>query len=215
VAAYPGSEWVVHARAQTLPMQAFAAGPSRWPRKRDEPVLKLEDLTQTVIEQAIKDFHKSMSGHVSSIVMHMAHDRYSIAREPRRMGNAQFSYYFAADLDLLFRYALGGAEASGTLIEGIASTVLDLLELSPSGARASLNWDTFIDTPLGVAVKAALARVRLRRQSEPLAADEVCLLSGWNPQKLAAAKIQKDDTKKALYAPEAVKDAFEREGLRI
>ncbi len=176
-------------------------------------VLKLEDLGQSSIEDAIKEFYKVLNGHVAEIVMTVAHDRYSIPREPRRMGNAQFGFYFAADLDLLFRFALGGAEASGSLVEDLAQKVIDLLELAPGGGRAPLDWSTFGGTALGVAVKAAQARVKLRREAEPLSAEEVCLLSGWNSQKLAAAKITKE--KKGLYEPSSIKDAFAREGVRI
>ncbi len=178
-------------------------------------MLKLEDLTQFGIEHAIQRFYKTLNGHVAKIVMDVAHERYSIPREPRRMGAASFDYYFAADLDLLFRYALGGAEASGVLIEETCQKVLDLLELAPNGARAPMDWSTFLDEPLGVAIKAALARVKLRRQSDPLTSDEVCLLAGWTPQKLASAKIAKVHGKKGLYDPEAVHAVFEREGIKI
>ena len=175
-------------------------------------MLKLEDLTQTAIERAIQDFYKAVSTHVAGAVMIIARDRYSIPREPRRLGNAQFDYYFAADLDLLFRYALGGVEASGTLIENLIETIVDLLEIAPSGGRAPTDWTQFGDTALGGAIAAARARVKLRRQSDPLTSEEICLLSGWNSQKLAAAKIPKAG--KGQYQADGVKAAFDKEGLR-
>ncbi|MBM4321165.1 MAG: hypothetical protein FJ125_14750 [Deltaproteobacteria bacterium] len=179
-------------------------------------MLKLEDLNQTSIEQAIQEFYKTMNSHVARLVMDMAHERYSIPRDRRRMGNAEFQYYFAADLDLLFRYALGGVEASGTLIEDIVRTVVDLLEIAPNGGRSPMEWDRFGDTPLGTALKAAEARVRLRRQSEPLSSEEICLLSGWNVQKLASAKLTKAAKKPGtFYEPASVKEAFDKDGVRV
>lgn len=179
-------------------------------------MLKLEDLTQTSIEQAIQDFYKTMSSHVARIVYDVAHERYSIPRDRRRLGNAEFNFYFAADLDLLFRYALGGVEASGTLIEETFRKVIDLLELAPHGGRAPLDWDKFLETPLGVALKAAEARVKLRRLSDPLSSEDICLLSGWNAQKLASAKLSKANKKPGTYyEPESIREAFEKEGVRI
>ena len=175
---------------------------------------KLEDLNQIGIEHAIQDFYKKLSAHTARIVMDVAHDRYSIPREPRRMGNAQFDFYLAADLDLLFRYALGGVEASGTLIEELIRKVIDLLELAPNGGRAPIDWKSFSETFLGIAMKASQARVKLRRQSEPLSAEEVYLLSGWSSQKLASAKIAKTSKRSSFYEPGAVKKALERKGIR-
>lgn len=178
-------------------------------------MLKLEDLSQFGIEHAIQDFYKTMSNHVAGIVWEVAHYRYSIPRERRRLGNAEFQYYFAADLDLVFRYALGGVEASGTLIETNVQKIVDLLETSPAGGRCPLDWEKLVETPMGIALKGAMARVKLRREAEPLTSDEICLLAGWNPQKLASAKIEKVSKKSGLYEPGSVKEAFGREKVKI
>lgn len=176
-------------------------------------MLKLEDLTQTTIERAIQELYKTVNSHVADAVMTIARDTYSIPREPRRMGNARFDFYFAADLDLLFRYSLGGVEASGTLIEDLVTSVVDLLEIAPSGGRASIDWASFGDTALGLAITAAQARVKLRRQAEPLTSEEICLLSGWNSQKLAAAKINKEG--KGLYEAAGVREVFMRDNIKV
>jgi hypothetical protein len=179
-------------------------------------VLKLEDLTQTGIEQAITEFYKTINAAVARAVFDISHERFSIRMERRRLGNAEFKFYFAADLDLLFRYALGGVDASGTLIEELIGKVVDLLELAPNGGRAPIQWESFLDTYLGAAIKAAEARVKLRRQSDPLSSDEVLLLSGWNTQKLASAKLTKANKKPGtFYEAESVKEAFLRENVRV
>jgi hypothetical protein len=177
--------------------------------------MKLSDLTPESIQGAIAAFYKELSDHVAGVVFAVARARYSIPRERRRMGAAEFQYYFAADLDLLFRYALGGAEASVAHVEGMCAQVLDLLHAAPRG-RVAEDWAELSRTPLGVAILACRARIRLRDDEGQLTAAEVVLLSGLTPQKLTAAKLKsrKRGAETVYPAPE-VRALFEKEGVRV
>jgi hypothetical protein len=101
------------------------------------------------------------------------------------------------------------------MIEALSTKILDMLEVAPHGGRAPLDWTTYVETPLGLALKASEARLKLRRGEEPLTSDEVCLLSGWNAQKLASAKLIKGGKKGTQYDAASVREAFEKDGVRV
>ncbi len=171
--------------------------------------MKLSELTPSAIERAIDQFYSSVSGHVAQAVHSVSLARYSIPRERRRLGTRQFPYHLAADIDLLFRYALGQAEASAGHISGLCDTLLDLLHSAPAG-RVPEDWKALADTPLGLAVLAARARIKLRDDDSALSAGDVELLCGLSRRRLSAARIER---KGGLYPAPAVRVWFEKEGV--
>ena len=173
-------------------------------------VMKLAELTPEAIERAIDELYSKVSGHVASRIHAVSLARYSIPRERRRIGPRLFRYHMASDVDLLFRFALGEAEASAVHIAGLCDTVLDLLHIAPLG-RVAEDWKTLRCTSLGVAVLAARARVKLRDDDETLSATQVELLSGLTKRKLTAAKIPKE---RGGYPAPAVRRWFDKEGVR-
>ena len=177
--------------------------------------MEQNDLTPEGIEAAISKLYQQLSSHVADVVLAVSRERYSIPKERRRMGAAEFPYYFAADLDLLFRYALWGAEASAGHVEGLCDKVLDPLHSAPAG-RVPEDWDALGKTQLGVAIQLCRARIKLRADDESLSAQEVALLSGLTPQKIAAARMKKAKSKGVTtYAAPDVRSLFIKEGVRV
>ena len=178
--------------------------------------MKLADLTKEGIESAISAFYKQLSDHVAGVVLSVSRERYSIPRERRRLGPAEFPYYFAADLDLLFRFALGEAEASAAHIEGLCTAVLDLLHTAPAG-RVEEDWDELSRTPLGLCVQVCRARIKLRDDDEELTSAEVGLMSGLSPQKIAAARLKSRRRKRGatFYPAPEVRALFDKEGVAV
>lgn len=177
--------------------------------------MKLADLTKEGIEGAISAYYKSLSDHVAGVVLAVSRERYSIPRDRRRLGPLEFPYYLAADLDLLFRYALGAAEASAAHVGGLCDQVLELLHAAPAG-RVEEDWGELSKTPLGVAIQACRARIKLRDDDEVLAAAEVVLLSELTPQKIAAARMGSRKRKgTTVYPAPEVRALFEREGIAV
>lgn len=172
--------------------------------------MKLADLTPAAIDRAIDQFYAGVSGHVARAVYAVSMARYSIPREPRRIGPREFPYHLAAELDLLFRFALGDAEASSAHIGLLCETVLDLMHAAPAG-RVKEDWKALANTPLGVAVLASRARIALRDDDGSLTAAQITLLSGLSKHKLSAAKITK---KRGGYPAPAVRGWFEKQGVR-
>ena len=176
--------------------------------------MKLSDLPQQAMADAIEQFYATVSDHVAHTVHAVSMARYSIPRERRRIGPHEFSYHLAADLDLLRRFAVGDAEASASHVEDLCTSVLDLLHTAPLG-RVEVSWETLSSGPLGpiaLVIRAARARLKLRDESHALSADEVALLSGLTPQKLSAEKIKR---LKKGYPSSAVRTLFEKEGLPV
>lgn len=171
--------------------------------------MKLSDLTPEAIEEAIEVFYGQVSGHVAQVIHAVSFARYSIPQERRRMGAREFPYHLAADIDLLFRFALGRADASPGHIESLCARLIDLLHVAPAG-RIEVDWDTFSETSLGLAVLACRGRTRLRAEDGTVSGDELQLLSGLSKQKLRAAKLKR--VPGGYHAPD-VRSLFAKEGI--
>jgi len=171
--------------------------------------MKLSDLTPEAVADAIEVFYAQVSGHVAEVVHGVSFARYSIPQESRRIGTREFPYHLAADIDLLFRFALGEAEASPGHIETLCGRVIDLLHVAPAG-RVEVDWEAFADTPLGLAVLACRARSRLRTEDGMMSGDELGLLSGLSKQKLRAAKLKRGP---GGYHASDVRSLFAKEGV--
>ncbi len=171
--------------------------------------MKLSDLTPEAIEDAIEVFYGQVSGHAAKVIHVVSLARYSIPQERRRLGAREFPYHLAADIDLVFRFALGEAEASSAHIESLCVSLIDLLHVAPAG-RVEVIWDTFGETPLGMAVRACRARSRLRAEDGMVSGDELRLLSGLSKQKLRAAKLKRGP---GGYHASDVRSLFAKEGV--
>lgn len=173
--------------------------------------MKLSELTAAATQRAIDEFYATVSGHVADAVHAVSFARYSIPRERRRIGPREFPYHLASDIDLVFRFALGHAEASPGHIRGLCDRLLDVLHTAPAG-RVREDWIALRQTPLGVAILAARARVLLRDDEEALTPAEVTLLSGIGKRKLSSAEIT---PMAGRYPAPAVRELFEKEGVPI
>jgi len=177
--------------------------------------MKLADLTREGIESAISAFYTSLSAHVAEVVFAVSRERYSIPRERRRLGPAEFPYYFAADLDLIFRFAVGEGEASASHVDGLCTQVLDVLHCAPAG-RVEEDWRELSKTALGLAIKACRTRIKLRDDDALLTSAEVVLLSDLSPQKIAAARLKSKRRKGTTsYPAPEVRALFIREGIAV
>lgn len=174
------------------------------------PALDLKDLTPQAAERAIDDLYAQVSGRVAEAVHAVSLARYSIPREKRRIGPREFPYHLAADIDLLFRFARGEADASATYVGGLCDRLLALLHTAPAG-RLPEDWEALSATPLGCAIRAARARVKLRDDDEALTHAEIEVLSGLSSQKIAAAKLPR---RKGAHSSTEVRAWFQKEGIR-
>jgi len=178
--------------------------------------MNITDLTPETIQGAISDFYRVVDQHVANLVFSVAAERYSIPRFPRRLGSAEFKYFFAADLDLLFRYALGGVDASQSHVRSLCKKVETILFASAATPQPQETPPEFVDTVLGTAIRAARARTILRQDDAWLSRDEISLLSGFSPQKIAGARMKSKRNKgKVIYPTAEVRELFKRESIRI
>jgi hypothetical protein len=173
--------------------------------------MELKDLTPEAVKTAIRNFYEKTSAHVGKIVKAVGNERQSIPRTPRKMGTFQFDYFFAADLDQLARYALGGLEVARPFVLELCETIEMALFSCAAGIRVPppAEWS---DTPVGYIVRVARARAALRRQVEtPLTADEVRALTGLPDDVLTAAGLLREGGDPQA----AVKSFLESERLPI
>jgi len=173
--------------------------------------MELRDLTPEAIKGAIKEFYEIASGHVGRIVKAVGNERIAIPRTPRKLGTFQFDYFFAADLDQLARYALGGMPASRSFVLELCETIEGTLFSCAAGARVPPPAEWF-DTPLGCIVRASRARAALRQEDGPaLDADAVRALADRSDKVLKGAGL----LQKGGDGPAAVRAFFEKEGIAI
>jgi hypothetical protein len=173
--------------------------------------MELRDLTPEAIKAAIKEFYEVTSGHVGRIVKAVGNERISLPRTPRKLGTYQFDYFFAADIDQLARYALGGMQASRSFVLELCETVEGTLFTCASGVRvpAPAEW---YDAPLGFIVRASRARAALRQEEgPPLDADAVRTLADRSDKVLKVGGL----LKKGGDSPEDVRAFFEKEGIPV
>lgn len=171
----------------------------------------LSELTSEVIHSEIKAFYKRVSGHVAFVVKTVGNEAMSVPRIPRKMGVYQFDYFFAADLDQIFRFALGGMSASRAFILELCEAVEAVLFTNAWGVRTAPPTD-YLASPLAFALSAARARCALRRENGPaLVADEVRVLTGEPDDVLTAAGL----LAAGGDAPAAVRDYCEQRQLPV
>lgn len=167
------------------------------------------DLTPETIRSAIKDFYDTTSAHVGLIVKAVGNERQAVPRTPRKLGTFQFDYFFAADIDQLARYALGGLQASRSFILELCETVETALFSCAAGIRVPPPAEWY-DTPLGFIVRACRARAALRQEDGPLLdAAAVRALADRSDKVLKAAGL----LRKGGDPPAAVRAFLENEGL--
>ncbi len=166
--------------------------------------MELKDLTAEVITAAIEGFYQTLSRHLAFIAKEVGNESMSVPRIPRKMGTFRFTYFFAAELDQIFRFALGGLPAQKRFVLDLCALVERLLFSTPHGERVPVP-DAFWNTTLGFAMRAAQARVRLRFEDQVSGAD-IALLCTLSPAELDAVGLAGPGP----FAAEAVRTVFEK-----
>ena len=182
--------------------------------------MKLENLSKHIVADSIDTFHKTINKHISHVVKVMGGETYSIPRTPRKVGFKEYEFFYAADLDTLFQYALGEAKASSSYIRGICNDVETLLTKNALGQSSPLNWGEFGETALGLAIRASRSRMKLRdgEDEELMSADEVSLLSSVSISELDELPLSPKKGKKGAaveYEVGDVRKAFEKENIAV
>ncbi|MCA9522628.1 MAG: hypothetical protein KC609_16740 [Myxococcales bacterium] len=182
--------------------------------------MKLENLSKHIIADAIDTFYKTINKHVSHVVKVLGGETYSVPRTPRKVGFKEYEFFYAADLDTLFHYALGEAKASPSYIRTICSDVEVLLTRNAVGKSVPLDWAEFGQTALGLAIRAARARMKLRdgADDESMSGEEVSLLSSVGVAELDELPLEPKKGKKGApleFQVEDVRKAFEKENIAI
>ena len=172
--------------------------------------MELKDLTPEVIESSLEGFYQVMSKHLAYVAKEMGNESMSIPRVPRKMGIHEFSYFFAAELDQLFRYSLGGLSAQISFVNRMCDMVESLLFTTPHGERVTPDKGWY-DTPVGFAVSVSRARVHLRTDGAQVTLKEIQLMSN-----LSAADLQEDGlTGDGPFPSEKLQFIFEKRHIPV
>ena len=136
---------------------------------------------------------------VESLTRVVGGNRQSIRSQPRRAGFHVYGYYLASDVAQCLRYARGEAEMAEEYVDEVVKNVQFVLaarvaELDVEAARQSLqrpelpsvsfSWEWIEDRPLGMILRAAVAR-RLLDRDQPVPRPLAEALTGWKRQKIA------------------------------
>jgi hypothetical protein len=187
--------------------------------------MKLRNLSDRVVIDAIEAFYNQANGFVGVVARVVAGNTWSLPRHPRRKGISEFPYFFAVDLYELFDYARGRRQMSPSFVEKQCDIIDELLHTTLAGQRVEPDWSTFADTPLGLCILAAGARINLRADEGIMDAREVMLLADWNSKYLMHSGLQplKTDTDPSdtgesdaiRFASADVRAAFEEAGVAV
>ena len=178
--------------------------------------MKLENLTKHIIDDAVETFYKTVSKHIGTITKEVAGETYSIPRAPRKMGAYEFPYFFAVELDQIFRFALGGMPAQTHYILGLCDKITEILWSNAMKKKYDVDWDSWKETPLGLAVLACRTRVKLRDEEGLLTIDEVLLLGSMDREDLNDTPLASAIDEKTNQIPSKVaKEFFERERIPV
>ena len=178
--------------------------------------MKLSDIDETTVNTAIEDFYQQVSGFMDSLATVMANRRYSLPRIGRRRGYQELPYFYAVDLAELFDYARGTIHMGPIAVEQRCEALLAILFSSVSGLRSPTNWLEFGETPLGLCILACGARLRLR-QSKPLTANHVMVLTGWSEKHLVRSGLLPFETRddEPVFRADDVVKAFQTLGIAV
>lgn len=178
--------------------------------------MKLRDITDEVVMKAIQDFYDHMSGFLNSIARLVANQSYSLPRTPRRLGNAEFQYFYAVDLYEIFNYARGRQQMSPSYVEQKCSDLMEMLHTTALGRRVDPDWATFSDTPIGLAILASGARISLRRDEGTITRPEVLVLSAWTDKNLERSGLVRiEGVEDERYQSADVRKAFQSQGIAV
>lgn len=173
--------------------------------------MRLRDLSPAAIQGAIKEFYEKTSAQVAWLVKTVGNERISIPRTPRKLGTFQFDYFFAADIDQLARYALGGLEMSRKFVLELCDATEAALYRCASGDVVTPPPEWF-DTAIGFIVRVCRARAALRKEDgPPLGADAVRALADASDSALKKAGL----LQKGGDSPEDVRAFLEKNGLPV
>lgn len=174
--------------------------------------MRIADLTPNVIKDTIEDFYDRCSDVYTRLAQILANENAAILRRPRRVGNAEFPFFFAGILDEMVRYGLGGLQASPAYIEKGCTQIEQALS-ARAGGDVPFDISDLYDKPLGFVVRLARLRTRLRAGEDGYKLDEVLCLSTASQADLK--KTLKELGAKSPYTAEQVKKALEQLGDRV
>ncbi len=179
--------------------------------------MKLHELDDKVVMEAIEQFYKDCSIFVDGISVVVANHRYTLPRRPRQKGIQQFTYFYAMDLYELFDYARGRAKMSASYVNDKCEQLLTLLFTPVSRQPVQPDWKVFGQTPLGLCILGCGARIALRREEGLISYPEVCVLSGWSEKHFHRAGLEpvEGDGDVIQFPSSAVRAAFEEHGVGV
>ena len=173
--------------------------------------MTINDLKPETIKEAIREFYDVASRHVTWMAKKVGNENTTIPRSPRKLGTFQFPYFFAADIDQLARFAMGGLQASSQFVLGHCETIERVLFSAPAGGSVPFPAD-WHEKGVGGIVSIARARCALRREpGEPLTAAQVHALTCLSEEDLRAGGLLAEGGD----APAAVRDFMEKSELPI
>ena len=176
-----------------------------------QKTLTVHDLTPDAIMAAITEFYDLASGHVTRIAKRVGNETTVIPQFPRKLGTYQFPYFFAADIDQLSRFAMGGLQAANKFVLDLCATVESVLFTAPVGGRVPVPEDWHAKG-IGGIVFVAQARCALRREEGPsLTHAQVRAVTGATDEDLKSGGL----LAKRGDAPAAVRDYCEKNELPV
>ena len=135
--------------------------------------------------------------HVATIGWAMSTHKLEMPRIPKRLGEHVLPYALAANLRMLYDFAKGSREISHDFVKDTCDALAKVLFSSAADAaqkkRAELDWGLLQERPLGITVRAALARVKLQ-ENRALNRDELWALTGLSESRAERMKLKTHPT---------------------
>ena len=177
--------------------------------------MRIRDLTDRAVMEAIEGFFQDCNRFVDSVSRVLSNHPYSLLRRPRRLGISEFPFFYAVDLYQLFDFARGRTEMSPALVEERCDQLLALLHTTIGGTRVEADWDALKETPLGLCILACGARLSLRR-ADTISAQEVMLLADWSDKHLSRSGLTlASSPEEPRFDSEAVRALFAEAGVAV
>lgn len=181
--------------------------------------MRLRDLSEQAVMEAIESFYENANRFISSLSTVVSNSPWALPRRPRRMGIAEYPFFYAAELHQLFDYARGRADMSASYVEGKCEQLMAMLHTTIDGRRIEPDWQTFADTPLGLCILACGARINLRAGGEGrlMTLPEVRVLASWQDKHIERSGLipREVEDGQLHFAIEEVRQVFEEQGIAV
>ncbi len=178
--------------------------------------MRLRDLSERNVLDAIEAFYKQCNAHAAAVARTVSNASYGLPRTPRRLGYSEFPYFYAVDLYELFDYARGRRQMSSSYVDEKCEALMGLMTATIGGWTATVDWETFVETPIGLCILACGARRALRRDGGTLTVAEIAVLSGMSAEQMARAGLQPtSDEGDPVFDVDPVRALFQDRGIPI